>query len=196
MTEVTDASTTGAVSSPLDETLVAHNKALIDRNVALVAERDAAIQREEAAQTAYRDMLRQAEADLTEARAQAGLAWEAGRKVGAGKGGCGYPCGYDCNGACFSAPADLSAALTARLDAEWAKGFERGASWDFSEPWPLDDPDRIRALRRAAPTEGEAQSLDDTTRAVLDRAERIVAGQSQQEQRTAEIFLRPTEGEA
>ena len=54
----------------------------------------------------------------------------------------------------------------------------------------------IRALRRAAPTEGEAQSLDDTTRAVLDRAERIVAGQSQQEQRTAEIFLRPTEGEA
>lgn len=55
---------------------------------------------------------------------------------------------------------------------------------------------RIRALRRAAPTEGEAQSLDDTTRAVLDRAERIVAGQSQQEQRTAEIFLRPTEGEA
>lgn len=54
----------------------------------------------------------------------------------------------------------------------------------------------IRALRRAAPTEGEAQSLDDTTRAVLDRAERIVAGQSQQEQCTAEIFLRPTEGEA
>ena len=51
------------------------------------------------------------------------------------------------------APSD---ALTARLDAEWAKGFERGASWDFSEPWPLDDPDRIRALRRAAPTEGEA----------------------------------------
>ena len=48
----------------------------------------------------------------------------------------------------------------------------------------------------SAPTEGEAQSLDDTTRAVLDRAERIVAGQSQQEQRTAEIFLRPTEGEA
>ena len=54
----------------------------------------------------------------------------------------------------------------------------------------------IRALRRAAPTEGEAQPLDASTRAVLDRAERIVAGQSQQEQRTAEIFLRPTEGEA
>ena len=54
----------------------------------------------------------------------------------------------------------------------------------------------IRALRRAAPTEGEAQPLDASTRAVLDRAERIVAGQSKQEQRTAEIFLRPTEGEA
>lgn len=54
----------------------------------------------------------------------------------------------------------------------------------------------VIAARRVAPTEGEAQSLDDTTRAVLDRAERIVAGQSQQEQRTAEIFLRPTEGEA
>jgi len=51
----------------------------------------------------------------------------------------------------------------------------------------------IRALRRAAPTEEAAQSLDDTTRAVLDRAERIVAGQSQQERRIAEIFLRPTE---
>lgn len=54
----------------------------------------------------------------------------------------------------------------------------------------------IRALRRAAPTEGEAHPLDVSTRAVLDRAERIVAGQSQQEQRAAEIFLRPTEGEA
>ena len=53
-----------------------------------------------------------------------------------------------------------------------------------------------RRASQAAPTEGEAQPLDDTTRAVLDRAERIVAGQSQQEQRTAEIFLRPTEGEA
>lgn len=53
----------------------------------------------------------------------------------------------------------------------------------------------ISALRAAlsTPTEEAAQSLDDTTRAVLDRAERIVAGQSQQEQRTAEIFLRPTE---
>ncbi|WP_282029269.1 hypothetical protein [Paracoccus marcusii] len=54
----------------------------------------------------------------------------------------------------------------------------------------------IRALRRAAPTEGEAQPLDVSTRSVLDRAERIVAGQSQQEQRAAEIFLRPTEREA
>lgn len=51
----------------------------------------------------------------------------------------------------------------------------------------------IIAALRAAITDGEAKSLDDTTRAVLDRAERIVAGQSQQEQRTAEIFLRPTE---
>ena len=53
-----------------------------------------------------------------------------------------------------------------------------------------------KMLPVAAPTEEAAQSLDDTTRAVLDRAERIVAGQSQQEQRTTEIFLRPTEGEA
>lgn len=56
----------------------------------------------------------------------------------------------------------------------------------------------ISALRAAlsTPTEGEAQPLDDATQAVLDRAERIVAGQSQQEKSTAEIFLRPTEGEA
>lgn len=60
----------------------------------------------------------------------------------------------------------------------------------------------IKTLRRtpkaapaalSTPTEGEAQPLDDTTRAVLDRAERIVAGQSKQEQRNTEIFLRPTE---
>lgn len=55
---------------------------------------------------------------------------------------------------------------------------------------------KIRALRRAAPTKGDAHPRDASTRSVLDRAERIVSGQSQQEQRTAEIFLRPTEGEA
>lgn len=50
----------------------------------------------------------------------------------------------------------------------------------------------IRDLREKL-EEAEAQSLDDTTRTVLDRAERIVAGQSPQEQRNTEIFLRPTE---
>lgn len=44
----------------------------------------------------------------------------------------------------------------------------------------------------ASPAQGGGP-LDVTTRVVLDRAERIVAGQSQQERRIAEIFLRPTE---
>lgn len=100
---------------------------------------------------------------------------------------------------------DVPAAQTARLDAELERAVDalqplkkaaREAGLQDRLDGIRDAEDRIRALRRAAPTEGEAQSLDDTTRAVLDRAERIVAGQSQQEQRTAEIFLRPTEGEA
>lgn len=49
-----------------------------------------------------------------------------------------------------------------------------------------------RHLRAASPAQ-EGGPLDVTTRVVLDRAERIVAGQSQQERRIAEIFLRPTE---
>ena len=205
MTEVTDASTTGAVGSPLDETLVAHNKALIDRNVALVAERDAAIQRAEdwqsIAQT-HLDQLQRALLEGREARAQAALAWEAGRDAAAlvvaeGWAENRYQEEIDEALIALTPPADLSAALTARLDAEWNAAIEAAGNLESIHGYSNAVPrHRIRALRRAAPTEGEAQSLDDTTRAVLDRAERIVAGQSQQEQRTAEIFLRPTEGEA
>lgn len=150
---------------------------------ALVAERDAAIQRAEAAE-ADQDRLRDAyidaqvscgealigieelQKDLTEARAQAALVWEAGRDAAAADvahfgrlfliNGDNVTVDIRRDLAALTPPADLSAALTARLDAEWAKGFERGVYWEFNEPWPLGDPDRIRALRRAAPTEGEA----------------------------------------
>lgn len=92
------------------------------------------------------------------------------------------------------APSD---GLREAVDAAWNDAIEAAGNLESIHGYSNAVPrHRIRALRRAAPTEGEAQSLDGTTRAVLDRAERIVAGQSQQEQRTAEIFLRPTEGEA
>ena len=228
---MTDASTTGAVerlAQHYDERVAMHDslvsgvlgnlrqergketrdfhKATADTLRALVAERDAAIQR---AQTA---------------EAQAALAWMEGRETCAQHVDAGIYMGSDGKGFAnikamtgdylrsLTPPADLSAALTARLDAEHNAAIEAAdkAAIDRQGRRAMGDghgnscydigvsdaASAIRALRRAAPTEGEAQSLDDTTRAVLDRAERIVAGQSQQEQRTAEIFLRPTEGEA
>ena len=90
----------------------------------------------------------------------------------------------------------IEAADKAAIDRQGRRAMGDGHGNSCYDIGVSDAAAAIRALRRAAPTEGEAQSLDDTTRAVLDRAERIVAGQSQQEQRTAEIFLRPTEGEA
>lgn len=90
----------------------------------------------------------------------------------------------------------IEAADKAAIDRQGRRAMGDGHGNSCYDIGVSDAASAIRALRRAAPTEGEAQSLDDTTRAVLDRAERIVAGQSQQEQRTAEIFLRPTEGEA
>ena len=200
---MTDASTTGAVerlAQHYDERVAMHeelangvlgslrqergketrdfHKATADTLRGLVAERDAAIQRAQTAEAAHLSLC---EAVGVTATALAHL--------------------------------DVPTALTARLDAEWNAAYlagfmASGEGWNGEYPFSdhgkrpdnqdhwLDDRDEARALRRAAPTEGEAQSLDDTTRAVLDRAERIVAGQSQQEQRTAEIFLRPTEGEA
>ncbi len=216
---MTDASTTGAVerlAQHYDERVAMHeelvngvlgslrqergketrdfHKATADTLRALVAERDAAIQR---AQTA---------------EAQAALAWMEGRETCAQHVDAGIYMGSDGKGFAnikamtgdylrsLTPPADLSAALTARLDAEWnaAKNTieDRINNTDYGMNYHAPLTAFIRALRRAAPTEGGAQSLDDTTRAILDRAERIVAGQSQQEQRTAEIFLRPTEGEA
>ena len=141
---------------------------------ALVAERDAAVQRAEAAEK--------------------DLAWMAERRNK------WQDCATRRHNSLTAARLAEAAAWNAGLDAGWiaARNVICSRDWTDCDGDVFCDEirDAIRALRRAAPTEGEAQSLDDTTRAVLDRAERIVAGQSQQEQRTAEIFLRPTEGEA
>ena len=90
----------------------------------------------------------------------------------------------------------IEAADKAAIDRQGRRAMGDGHGNSCYDIGVSDAASAIRALRRAAPTEGEAQPLDASTRAVLDRAERIVAGQSKQEQRTAEIFLRPTEGEA
>ena len=165
------------------EALVAHNKALIDRNVAL-RERAEAAEAECARLKNIRSAIAEGynaeavalekavsetlTAQLTAARRAEAAAW---------------------NDA-------IEAADKAAIDRQGRRAMGDGHGNSCYDIGVSDAASAIRALRRAAPTEGEAQSLDDTTRAVLDRAERIVAGQSQQEQRTAEIFLRPTEGEA
>lgn len=187
---------------------------------ALVAERDAAIQRAEAADsliTELRHRYAAGQVALTEARAKAALAWEAGRDAATKRAhavtalaqsacqigfrtvivyaddedcaiGCGLrfimdknpgktisqPAALKVQGdADITPPADLSAALTARLDAEWNAAYlagfmASGEGWNGEYPFSdhgkrpdnqdhwLDDRDEARALRRAAPTEGEA----------------------------------------
>lgn len=132
---MTDASTTGAVSSPLDETLVAHNKALIDRNVALVDERDAAIQRAEAAE-AEREMLKAAvfgSSDYWPSLAIGNFCEMARTTEDARK----------------EAQDQLTAARRAEA-AAWNDAIE-AAEAAYAQGFAA-----IRALRRAAPTEGEA----------------------------------------
>ena len=97
---------------------------------------------------------------MDDLKAALALAWEAGRDAAAEAGG-----NYMSDDAdeallgmwredirTLTPPAELSAALTARLDAEWNAAIEAAAGVAMH---PLTR-DAIRALRRAAPTEGEA----------------------------------------
>ena len=137
---MTDASTTGAVDAPLDKTLVAHNKALIDRNATLVAERDAAIQRAEAAENDALKFYFRCE--------RAAYAFQRGDMKEAERQIMGLP------------GEDVPAELTARLDAEWNAAIEAGYQACLTCDGALNNAGaaavKVRALRRAAPTEGEA----------------------------------------
>ena len=157
------------------EALVAHNKALIDRNVALRERAEAA----DSLITELRHRYAAGQVALTEARASAALAWEAGRDAAAEAGG-----NYMSDDAdeallgmwredirTLTPPADLSAALTARLDAEWNAAIEAAdrAAIDRQGRRAMGDghgnscydigvsdaASAIRALRRAAPTEDQ-----------------------------------------
>lgn len=192
---MTDASTTGAVER-LCNVIIRHvadgktiferdHAAMIDTMRALVAERDAAIQRAEAAELELHTLTtagiievairnpsvmeymkhwegraERAEAEITQFCAQAALAWEAGRDdaavvVAEGWAENRYQEEIDEALIALTPPADLSAALTARLDAEWNAAIEAAAleaEWRIMPAFAAS----IRALRRAAPTEGEA----------------------------------------
>ena len=178
---MTDASTTGAVerlAQNLDltaDTLRDHDliaqavnaKFSADTLRALVAERDAAIQRAEAADsliTELRHRYAAGQVALTEARAQAALEWQAGRDAAKKEvleasivwSGDHDEANWqlaDWVGK-LTPPADLSAALTVRLDAEWNKALSEVCRSLNLHDGPASD--TIRALRRAAPTEGEA----------------------------------------
>ena len=117
--------------------------------------------------TDYQAAIQRAEA----AEAQAARAWEAGRDAaklrasmfGQGKQGMRTSEVIQRQIRALTPPADLSAALTARLDAEWNAAIEAATSamdthyadkacGMIGSHWLT----RLRALRRAAPTEGEA----------------------------------------
>lgn len=107
-----------------------------------------------------------AEACLIDATAAVAAAWEAGRDAAViklnddptGKTAVRaeeYPRWFADrynDAAALACPDDLSAALNARLDAEWNAAIEAAAAIANAPVWPRE----IRALRRAARTEGEA----------------------------------------
>jgi hypothetical protein len=212
---VTDASTTGEVKRLIERLMLNtpvitqdHMDAATDimpqasRMIrALVAERDAEIQRAEAAErelhtltTAgiievairnpsvmdymkhWESRAERAEAEITQFCAQAALAWKAGRDAAAAvtaqtlrqdmpdaenvlppdRFDEGTSAAYE-NIAALTPPAYLSAALTARLDAEWNAAIEAAGNLESVHGYSNAVPrHRIRALRRAAPMEGEA----------------------------------------
>ena len=202
----TDASITGAVERAI-QVIAGNAKPLVtltkEEADALVAERDAAIQRAEAAERRAYDLAvaimggedapgyvdsipTQALIDQqremvcewmgavphTVARTQAAAAWIAGRDAVLGDGNhwdgdiLKLPEAHR-----LTPPADLSAALTARLDAAWNDAIEAAdkAAIDRQGRRAMGDGHgnscydigvsdaaaAIRALRRAAPTEGE-----------------------------------------
>ena len=181
---MTDASTTGAVERLAGDLQTAYSlvaewpenkpdgfmNLLALRNMvpeaattlrALVAERDAAIQRAEAAEQ-ERDAARDESLRELMAMEVAALAWEAGRDAAAECAMRRYlndsvsgHAAEEVGNVKFlierlTPPAELSAALTARLDAEWNAAIE-AAEAAYAQGFAA-----IRALRRAAPTEGEA----------------------------------------
>lgn len=81
---------------------------------------------------------------MDDLKAALALAWEAGRDAQRGKLSAVEP------------PADLTTALTARLDAGLAKAEQIAAYHADRNGIAADVLRDIRALRRAAPTEGEA----------------------------------------
>lgn len=154
---MTDASTTGAVERFACDELGMDR--LADGEWVRFTDYKTAIQRVERWQSIAQTHLDQLQSALLEgrkARAQAAAMWNGGFAAGLEQGQ--NPCGcHDCYDASLP-PADLSAALTARLDAEWNAAIEAAA--DFACHWHKDEQpdlrDDIRAIRRAAPTEGEA----------------------------------------
>ena len=163
------------------EGATALGKRAAELTIAMRDERDALRERAEAAEgeliMAYAQNdahIRTINSERAEAREQAALAWVAGRDAAAKAGGIwlgfnsqGDPTGEYCTVEAhdpgdmslwvsqnriraLTPPADLSAALTARLAAEWDAAIE-AAEAAYAQGFAA-----IRALRRAAPTEGEA----------------------------------------
>ena len=95
------------------------------------------------------------------------------------------PCPY-----CTKPKVPIADAAQALLEAHQSGAWPVGQGRTLQQVATIID--ALHAALSASPAQ-EGGPLDVTTRVVLDRAERIVAGQSQQERRIAEIFLRPTE---